>query len=142
MENQKGTQHFIFPYSIQEHQETIQDKDHLHLKVIDYQGVTIGFILLRGLLDEHQNIELKRIVIHEKNKGYGKMTLKMLQQLAFEKLNAHRLWLDVFTDNPRAQHVYKAVGFKEEGIKRECVKSENGFRSLILMSILKQEFTP
>lgn len=55
-------------------------------------------------------------------------------------IDGHRLWLDVFTDNPRAQHVYKSVGFVEEGTKRDCIKEGSIYRSLILFSILKHEF--
>lgn len=70
------------------------------------------------------------------------MTLQLWQNLVFKKLKKHRLWLDVFTDNPRAEQVYQSVGFVTEGIKRECIKSENNFRSLIIMSILHQDFKP
>lgn len=140
MENAAKNIIYIFQYTEQEHQETIDSEDRQHLKVIDNQGVIVGFIILRGLKLQEDNLELKRIVIHQKGKGYGKQTLKMLQELAFQKLNVHRLWLDVFDDNPRAIHVYKSVGFVEEGIKRECVRSKNGYRNLILMSILKSEY--
>lgn len=141
-ENDLENKDFIFLYSFEEHQEVIDDKDQLHLKLIDNQGVMVGFIILRGLQNTNLSVELKRIVINEKGKSYGKMTLQLLQSLVFKKLKKHRLWLDVFTDNPRAQHVYKSVGFVEEGTKRECIKSGNNFRSLIIMSILQQDFKP
>lgn len=127
---------------MEEHQKVIDCEDQLHLKVIDSQGVMIGFIILRGLRNPHLSVELKRILIHKKGKNYGKSTLQLLQNLVFGELQKHRLWLDVFTDNPRAQHVYKLVGFIEEGIKRDCIKSGNNFRSLIIMSILQQDFKP
>ena len=141
-ENDLENKDFIFLYSFEEHQEVIDDKDQLHLKLIDNQGVMVGFIILRGLQNTNLSVELKRIVINEKGKSYGKMTLQLLQSLVFKKLKKHRIWLDVFTDNPRAQHVYKSVGFVEEGTKRECIKSGNNFRSLIIMSILQQDFKP
>lgn len=139
-ENNAENKDFVFQYSREVHQQTILNKDYAHLKVIDNERVMIGFVILRGLENPFESIELKRILINKKGKGYGKTTLKMVQEYAFQKLNAHRLWLDVFTENPRAIHVYEAVGFVQEGIKRECIKSKNGYRSLILMSILKHEF--
>lgn len=141
-ENDLENKKFVFQYSILEHQEVVDNKDQLHLKLIDNQGVMVGFIILRGLKNPNLSVELKRILIHEKGKNYGKTALQLLQGLVFEKLNKHRLWLDVFTDNPRAQHVYKSVGFIEEGTKRECIKSGINFRSLIIMSILRQDFKP
>jgi len=140
MENDAENSVFIFQYSVQEHQANIDSDDHKYLKVIDNQGVIVGFIILRGLRTQEDNLELKRIVINAKGKGYGKQTLKLLQNLAFKELNIHRLWLDVFDDNPRAIHVYESVGFIKEGTKRECVKTKEGYRNLILMSILKTEF--
>lgn len=141
-ENDIENKDFIFQYSISKHQQVIENKDQLHLKLIDNQGITIGFVILRGLLNPNLSVELKRIIINEKGKNYGKITLRLLQNLVFEKLKKHRLWLDVFTDNPRAQHVYQSVGFVQEGVKRECIKSGNNFRSLIIMSILRQDFKP
>lgn len=141
-ENNPQNKNFIFQYSATEHQEVINDNDQLHLKTIDNQGVMVGFIILRGLQNSNLSVELKRIVINEKGKNYGKITLRLLQYLVFEKLKKHRLWLDVFTDNPRAQHVYQSVGFVVEGTKRECIKSGNNFRSLIIMSILQKDFKP
>ena len=140
MEKDAENVDYIFQYNVKEHQEAIDSEDLQHLKVVDNQGVIVGFLILSGLKLQEDNLELKRIVINQKGKGYGKQTLKMLQYLAFQKLNAHRLWLDVFDDNLRAIHVYKSVGFVKEGTKRECVKSQNGYRNLIFMSILKSEY--
>ena len=52
----------------------------------------------------------------------------------------HRLWLDVKVQNQRAQAIYKAAGFVVEGTLRECLKSEYGYESLMIMSILQQEY--
>jgi diamine N-acetyltransferase len=64
----------------------------------------------------------------------------MVKKLAFKTYNAHRLWLDVKAQNQRAQAVYKAAGFLIEGTLRECLKSEKKYESLIIMSILQQEY--
>jgi len=63
-----------------------------------------------------------------------------VKKYCFEKLNCHRLWLDVFDFNSRARHLYKSEGFTEEGLIRECIKREDGYKNLVLMSILKQEY--
>lgn len=133
---------FIFQYSEKEHHEVIKNPDQLHLKIIDNQGIMVGFIILRGINNPHLSVELKRIVIQEKGKNYGKIALQLIQKKVFDQLGKNRLWLDVFTDNPRAIHVYNSVGFEQEGIKRECIKSGKSFRSLIIMSILRTDFKP
>lgn len=79
-------------------------------------------------------------MITEKTRGYGKATVEMVKQLAFETYNAHRLWLDVKVQNKLAQAVYKKAGFVVEGILRECLKVEGRYDSLIIMSMLQQEY--
>lgn len=94
----------------------------------------IGYIILAGLLDSNQSIEFRRIVITEKGRGYGKATVEIVKKLAFETYHAHRLWLDVKIQNHRAQEIYRGAGFMVEGTLRECLKSEDGYESLIIVS--------
>ena len=64
----------------------------------------------------------------------------MLKQLAFRDLAAHRFWLDVKSHNTRAKALYDSEGFVVEGTLREAVRTERGFESLIVMSMLQTEF--
>ena len=56
-------------------------------------------------------VELKRIVIAERGKGYGKEAMYLSQKFAFEILGRDRLYLSTKAENTRAQHVYHATGF-------------------------------
>ncbi|MFX6010997.1 GNAT family protein, partial [Acinetobacter baumannii] len=52
--------------------------------------------------------------------------------------SCHRLVLEVFTDNSRARHVYRSLGFVEEGLLRQAVKRADGARSdQVLRSLLR-----
>ena len=70
----------------------------------------IGFIDFRDMLHDSQ-VELKRIVITDKGKGYGKESMYLSQKFAFEVLGRSRLYLVTKVENVRAQHVYHATGF-------------------------------
>jgi RimJ/RimL family protein N-acetyltransferase len=96
--------------------------------------------MLAGHNKPNQAIELCRIVISEKGKGYGKAALRLIQKLVFKDWQAHRLWLDVKDFNTHALQVYQSVGFVREGVLRECLKTDLGFESLIVLSILRQEY--
>jgi diamine N-acetyltransferase len=100
----------------------------------------IGYVILRGLCENRYSIELKRIVITEKNQGYGRETLRMVKKLCFEEWRAHRLWLDVKEHNMRARHLYESEGFVREGVLRECIRNGETYESLIVMSMLEQEY--
>lgn len=42
-----------------------------------------------------------------------------IKKIVFDKLKAHRLWLDVRLKNYRAQQLYQSEGFIKEGVLRE-----------------------
>ncbi len=49
--------------------------------------------------------------------------------------------LDVFDDNARARRIYRAVGFREDGLLREAYVRPDGARvTQVLMSILRAEW--
>ena len=78
-------------------------------------------------------------MIAEPGQGVGRRALQAVIQKVFRELRAHRLWLDVFEDNNRARHVYRYLGFVEEGTLRECIKRGEAYRSLVVMSLLETE---
>jgi diamine N-acetyltransferase len=99
-----------------------------------------GFAIIRGLTSEHRSLELKRIVARAPGRGLGRQMLRLLLKKAFEEYGAHRLWLDVFENNLRAQHLYSSFGFRRDGVLREAVYRDGEYYSLILMSLLDREY--
>ncbi len=132
---------FIGQWSQDEHLSSLDDHDLLHLiveRTSDKERV--GYIILAGMENQNQSLEFRRIVITEKGVGYGRAALKAVKELAFNKYQAHRLWLDVREFNQRAQSLYLSEGFQIEGTLRECVKMGDRFESLIVMSMLTSEY--
>jgi RimJ/RimL family protein N-acetyltransferase len=80
-------------------------------------------------------------VITDKGKGYGRQALRLIKQLTFDHLLFHRLALDVKVHNARARSLYTCEGFVEEGILRDRLKSDQGYESLVLMSMLASEYS-
>ena len=128
----------IIPWSREKHLQAVSDPDIAHLIV--QNEANVGYVILAGLLDPNQSIEFRRIVITEKGRGYGKATVEIIKKLVFETYHDHRLWLDVKTQNYRAQALYSDTGFVIEGTLRECLKSGDEYESLLIMSILLQEY--
>jgi diamine N-acetyltransferase len=132
---------YIGSWPEEQHRKTIADPDAQYLVAVENDPDQIeGFAILMGLLSEHRSIELKRIAVRTTNHGLGKKLLHAATAIAFNEHRAHRLWLDVFETNTRAQHVYEAFGFKRDGILREAVYRDGSFHSLILMSLLESEY--
>jgi diamine N-acetyltransferase len=80
------------------------------------------------------------MVVRSKGRGFGRAALRVAKKVAFDDLGAHRLWLDVKTHNARARALYESEGFVVEGVLRESVRTERGFESLTVMSMLLPEF--
>jgi len=74
------------------------------------------------------------------DKGYGTDAMICLMKFGFRILNLHRIELGVFSYNERAYHVYKKLGWKEVGRKRESYFLQGKYHDCILMDILEHEF--
>ena len=132
---------FVTVWTREQHLGALSSKDLSHLIIENTaDGNRVGYIILAGLADANQSIEFRRIVVTEKGRGYGRAALRMVKKLAFAELKAHRLWLDVKEHNVRARNMYESEGFVAEGVLRECIKSDVGFESLVVMSMLNSEY--
>ncbi len=131
---------FVGHWSEERHQATLASSDARYLVADAPGGGLRAFAILRGLQETSGSIELKRIVIATPGQGLGRHILQELLDIAFQRLGAHRLFLDVFEDNPRALHVYRSLGFVHEGTMREAARRGSAFASLHLMSLLDREY--
>ncbi len=75
-----------------------------------------------------------------RGKGYGSEAAELLLKHAFEVLELHRVGLEVFTFNPRAQHLYKKLGFVQEGILRDVLFWNGEYHNAVKMSLLAPDY--
>ena len=130
---------FINPWTRGQHQAATKDRDCLHL-VAEADGRRVGFVFLRGLKDRAGIVEFKRIVIDSKGEGHGRAAVRGIQDLAFGKLKARRLWLNVKGFNDRARKLYASEGFVKEGELRECFLHRGRSYPLLIMGMLRREY--
>lgn len=132
---------FITPWEGTQHEAAIRFPDFRHFVIEAGPGLeAAGFLILIGCRSPHQSLELKRMVVQHKGQGFGRAALRVAKKLAFDELAAHRFWLDVKRRNQRAKALYDSEGFVQEGELREAVRVEDGFDSLLVMSMLASEF--
>ena len=104
-------------------------------------GESIGSCALRGGAPEDRSA-LLGIWIGEKqywNGGYGTDAMRVLCRFGFEHMNLHRISLEVFSDNPRAKHVYEKLGFRVEGLRREADFRYGKYRDIVMMGLIEGE---
>lgn len=139
-ESDPDNREWLLPWSREQHAASLADDDLCHLIVEDAGGHRLGFAILAGLRNPHGSIECRRVVITEKGRGHGRRAMRAIQFFVFEDLGAHRLWLDTQERNLRARRVYRATGFVEEGVLRECWYQHGAWQSLVVLSMLETEY--
>ena len=141
VEQDPANRPYITPWDRTQHEGAVRFPDFRHFIVEagpDYAST--GFVILQGCRNPHRSVELKRIVLQRKGQGLGRACVRLLTQMAFRDLGAHRFWLDFKSLNTRAEALYRSEGFVEEGRLRDSVKTDGGYDSLIVMSMLEAEY--
>lgn len=108
--------------------------------MIARDGVALGYMLWAGLTRADGVLELRRIAISQTGRGHGTAALRALLAQAFTERSAHKVWLDTVEDNHRGQHVYRKLGFVEEGRQREAFLNDGKRKDLILYGLLQREW--
>lgn len=72
-------------------------------------------------------------------KGIGQPALKTLFYHGFINMGLKAIWGETFENNP-AQKMFKAIGMKEDGRRRQFYWKDGQFWDAILFSVLEDEF--
>lgn len=73
-------------------------------------------------------------------RGIGLQVTKMLTDYAFDRLNAHKVWLGVNAENLIAYKCYLTAGYRVEGTLREDLFVRGKFVDAIRMAVLEDEW--
>lgn len=113
----------------------------LHL-VIEAEGEVIGQVYLENDENLPSRAAIFGILIGagHLDRGYGTEASVVLLNYAFGILGYHKINLDLFEYNARAQAMYEKLGFVHEGRRRENHWSRGRFWDDILMGITAEEW--
>ena len=81
------------------------------------------------------------IVIHEKHRGKGlaKEALQLFINYAFTVLGLHNLYCNVAESNEISINLFKSLGFKLVGTKKEWLKVKSGFVDELMFQMLNSK---
>ncbi|MFC0862722.1 GNAT family N-acetyltransferase [Sphaerimonospora cavernae] len=116
--------------------------DRLDLAICDAQdGGYRGEIVLNCLDTDNLSCSLRIALIASRavGRGYGTEAIRLVLDHAFGAVGLHRVSLEVHDFNDRARHVYRKVGFTEDGVLRDALRWEGAWHDTIVMSILAPE---
>lgn len=121
----------------------LKDESRLFFMIVDLRsGQPAGTIGLDHIDRLNQSAEIGNVLIGERRfrgAGLAREASALLLDFAFSRLNLRRVYLYVFAENKPAVSLYRALGFKREGILREAAFSDGRFKDLLLMAVLKGE---
>lgn len=104
---------YIVANSPSQHLRNMQDPKQEYLLLFDC-GKFVGFVIL-ALDDDAESVELKRIAIKDRGHGLGQEALRLIEAHCLRDHQRTRIWLDVFSENMIAQHIYRKFGYREFG---------------------------
>ncbi len=122
--------------------KSLEEDDRYFFLIIAPDGKIIGETVINEIDRDLRCANFRIGLYHmaERGKGTGTWATEVTRDFAFEKLKLHRLELDVYSFNPRAEKVYLKAGFKREGVLRDAILDGGKYADDILMSILEDEW--
>lgn len=131
------------PAGLHEWYSTRNDQDdRLDLMVVDNaSGTVVGEVVLNEW-DPHSSTCHYRVLIgpRGRDRGLGTEATRLLVDYAFTHLPLHRIDLEVYGFNPRAQRAYEKAGFVVEGRRREALAFDDQRVDTIIMGLLRSEW--
>ena len=109
---------------------------------VDVDGVLAGRAGLFSVDDLARTGEVGLTLLPEhRGQGFGQDVLRVLLRYAFRSRNLRRVHLQSLASNERALGAYRAVGFVEEGRLREHAWVEGAYDDVVLMAVLRDDWT-
>ncbi len=105
-------------------------------------GRYIGNCGLEHLDMVHRNAEIGIMIgvreLH--NSGHGRDTIETLCRFAFDTLGLHSLRIAYVEGNEVGAHLYRSLGFRDAGRRREHVFLRGEFLDLVFLDMLESEW--
>jgi diamine N-acetyltransferase len=102
---------------------------------------TIGTIDIFDFDPFHGRAGLGILVASEayRRKGYASMALSALIEYCFRTLQMHQLYCNILENNNESMELFKKLGFVQAGIKKDWVKTTDGFLDEYFFQLIKAD---
>lgn len=122
--------------------ESVKSPDYYLFLIESPDGRIMGESVLHEPDWDVRSADFRICIFHSADcgRGIGCWAVEQTRDFAFERLGLHRLSLEVFSFNGRARRTYEKAGFREEGILREAVRTEDGYADIVQMAMLEKEW--
>ena len=123
--------------------DSCHDEHQIDFAIVNMEdGALVGACTLIGMDRRNSTAELRIFIGRHRfwNQGYGSEAMLLLLDYAFNVLNLNSVYLKVNEINKNAIHVYKKLGFRVAGKRRQARAYLRKRYDLYLMDMLAKEF--
>lgn len=100
----------------------------------------VGEVVLNDIDAENRSASFRIALLSDwTGRGYGTEATGRVLDFAFDDAEIHRVELEVFAFNPRAQRSYEKSGFRIEGRRRDALLWEGEWIDCTIMSVLRTD---
>jgi diamine N-acetyltransferase len=102
---------------------------------------TIGTIDIFDFDPFHRRAGIGILIANEahRRKGYASMAINGLIDYCFKTLQLHQLYCNILANNPESIDLFTKLGFVQSGIKKEWVKTANGYIDECIFQLVSDE---
>lgn len=106
---------------------------------VDFFGGLIGVCGLCNInwVNKTAEVSLYIAPAHQ-SKGYATQVLGLLRQKAFEELNLHRLWAEIFSSNHVSVQLFEKCGYVLEGRMTEHVFKAGQYHDSLIYGLVRR----
>ncbi|NBU81322.1 MAG: N-acetyltransferase [Flavobacteriaceae bacterium] len=74
----------------------------------------------------------------DRNNGFGKESLSLVINYAFEQLQLHQLYANIGSENKASEMLFTTFGFKKIGVKKDWNYTNNAFHDEAIFQLIKK----
>jgi diamine N-acetyltransferase len=127
-------------YLERSHQDIYQAKQ-LRLAICAQGKSPVGLIDLYDFDPRHLRAGIGIVISQSENRnqGYGADALSLLCEYAFSVLDLHQLYAGVSADNARSIHLFSKLGFRQNGVRQDWLRTSSGFKDELLFQKIRPD---
>ena len=134
------SKHILKAYLANSHRDIYEVKQ-LRLCICEHDGTVLGLIDLFDYDPRHHRAGLGIIVLSAKNhnKGIGSEAISLVMSYAFSTLAMRQLYANVSSENEVSLHIFKKLGFKKIGTKKDWNYANGIYKDEILLQCINRD---
>ena len=124
----------VLKFYLENAHRDIYEVKQLRLCICDAEDVCLGLIDLFDFDSKNARVGMGIVIAdpEKRNKGIGAEAISLLCEYVFSVLNLHQIYANILEDNKPSINLFTKLGFQEIGIKKEWVRTNQGFKNEIM----------